>query len=104
MGLQVKTAGYETAAQESRVYFRTSSFRADIATRICVLGWDRAASDFAETCLLIPSVDIPRITHNEGEWMVLELEPGSESHRRLDRYRVPLATLGARVAAMSGTA
>lgn len=103
VGLQVKTAGYETAAQESRVYFRTSSFRADAATHVCVLGWDRAASDFAESCLLIPSVDVPGITRNEGEWMVLELEPGSESHRRLDRYRVALSTLGARVAALSGS-
>src|SRR5205814_221507 len=34
----------------------------------------------------------------EGEWLVLELEPGSEAHRRLDGYRIPLSRLGDAVA------
>jgi hypothetical protein len=33
-------------------------------------------------------------------WMVLEIEPGSAAHRRLERYRVSLVTLGATVESM----
>ena len=32
--------------------------------------------------------------------MVLELEPGSEHHRRLERFRLPLPSLGSAVQAM----
>jgi hypothetical protein len=30
----------------------------------------------------------------DGEWLVLEMQAGSAHHRRLDRYRTPLAALG----------
>lgn len=97
VGMQVKTSGYERTDQESRVYFRVSSFRPDDSTYVCVLGWDRAHKAFTESCLLIPSAEISGLTRIEGEWMVLELEPGSKSHRKLDRYRIPLATLAHRL-------
>ena len=96
-GLQVKTSGFDSSHSEERVYLRRSSFRPAASTFICVLGWDRDAGRFAETCLLIPSLDIAGLTRVENEWMVLELEPGSASHRRLDQYRVSLASLGASV-------
>ena len=38
-GLQVKTAGWDRAHVETRVYLRRSSFRAAPSTFICVLGW-----------------------------------------------------------------
>lgn len=100
VGIQVKTSGYERADQEGRVYFRVSSFRAAASTYVCVLGWDRIAATFADSCLLVPSVDIPGHTRVEKEWMVLELDPGSVSHRRLDRYRLSLARLAEHVAAL----
>jgi hypothetical protein len=99
-GLQVKTSGFDSSHLEERVYLRRSSFRPAASTFICVLGWDRDARRFAESCLLIPSLDVARLTRVESEWMVLELEPGSASHRRLDHYRVSLASLGASVGAV----
>ena len=101
-GLQVKTAGFDPAHQEERVYFRRSSFKANPSTYVCVLGWDRAARGFAESCLLIPARDIASVTRAEGEWLVLEVQPGSPSHRRLDPYRIELARLGDEVVRLVG--
>ena len=100
IGLQVKTSGWERADVENRVYVRRSSFRARPTTYVCVLSWDRGAMRFGEDCLLIPSLDISALARVEGEWLVLELQPGSAHHRRLDRYRSPIATLGRTVEAL----
>ncbi len=94
IGLQVKTAGFDSAHIENRVYFRRSSFRPAATTYICVVGWNRERREFAEDCCLIPSGDIAGISRVEGEWLVLELQPGSVRHRRLERYRIPVAKLG----------
>jgi hypothetical protein len=102
LGLQVKTAGFDAAHLEDRVYLRRSSFRAGASTFICVLGWDRAASRFSDHCLLIPSEHIVEIARVEGEWLVLELEPGSTRHRRLDRYQVTLESLGQAIESLLG--
>lgn len=100
LGLQVKTAGWDPAHLETRVYIRRSSFRAAPSTFICVLGWERSARRFADQCLLIPSQDVSGVARVEGEFLVLEFEPGSGTHRRLDRYRVALDTLGEAVRSM----
>ena len=96
-GLQVKTAGFDPVHREERVYVRRSSFNPAPSTYVCVLGWDRTARQFAGTCLLIPAGDIGSLARVEGEWLVLELQPASPSHRRLDRYRIELHELGDRV-------
>jgi hypothetical protein len=97
LGLQVKTSGWDTTHVENRVYVRRSSFRPAPSTYVSVLSWDRARNDFSDTCLLIPSVKIPELARVEGEWMVLEFEPGAEHHRRLDLYRLALVSLGSAV-------
>src|SRR6266550_1206193 len=94
LGLQVKTAGWDVRHREERIYFRRSSFRAAASTFICVLGWNRDSLCFADDILLIPSADVAGIARAEGEWWVLEVAPGGARHRRLDRYRVALASLG----------
>ena len=99
-GLQVKTSGWDREHLENRVYLRRSSFRPAPSTYVCVLGWDRSSSRFEEQCLLIPSGDIARVARVEGEWLVLELQPGSAHHRLLDIYRTPLAALGSTVEAL----
>jgi hypothetical protein len=96
LGLQVKTCGWDAEHLENRVHLRRSSFRPSPSTYLCVLGWNRAGS-FDDSCLLIPSLDVADIARVEGEWLVLELEPGAEHHRRLDEYRMGLSTLGATV-------
>lgn len=100
LGLQVKAAGWDPEHLEERVYLRRSSFRARPTTHVCVLSWDRAAGRFEDDCLLIPSKDIEGLARVEGEWLVLELQPGSAHHRRLDGYRTPLASLGGAVEAL----
>jgi hypothetical protein len=97
LGLQVKTVGWDQAHLENRVYVRRSSFRPADSTFICVLGWNRASSRFEDSCLLIPSVELAGVARVEGEWMMLEVQPGSAMHRRLDRYRVSLLSLGSTV-------
>ncbi len=102
LGMQVKTSGWDETRTEQRVYMRRSSFRPRASTFLCVLGWNRQARRFAEECLLIPSEDIEGLARVEGEWLVLELEPGAGSHRRLDAYRLDLNDLGSRVESMVG--
>ncbi len=51
---------------------------------------------------MIPSDDVAGLARIEREWMVLELEPGSLAHRRLERYRVGVATLGSTVESIIG--
>jgi hypothetical protein len=93
LGLQVKTAGWDPTHLENRVYVRRSSFRPASSTFICVLAWAREARRFGEECLLIPSLEIEEVTRVEGAWLVLELEPGSVRHRRLQAYGVAVASL-----------
>lgn len=100
LGLQVKTSGWDATRIENRVHLRRSSFRASSSTYVVVLGWDRDKAAFSDKCLLIPSLKVPELARVEGEWMVLELEPGAKHHRRLDEYRLPLASLGGSVEGM----
>jgi hypothetical protein len=94
LGLQVKTVGWDQEHLENRVYIRRSSFRPSASTFVCVVGWNRDMGLFEDDCLLIPSVELPEVARVEGEWMMLELVPGAMRHRRTDRYRVSLGTLG----------
>ena len=100
LGLQVKTVGWDKAHVENRVYVRRSSFRPSPSTFVSVLGWNRDAGRFEDDLLLIPSQDIASIARVEGEWMMLELEPGGVKHRRLDAYRTSLLELGRTVESM----
>jgi hypothetical protein len=100
LGLQVKTAGFDSSHVEERIYLRRSSFRPAPSTFICVLGWDRSAHRFTDDCLLIPSVEVAGIARVEAEFLVLEVEPASSRHRRLDRYRVPLSKVGRTVSSL----
>jgi hypothetical protein len=105
LGLQAKTAGWDQEHAENRVYFRRSSFRASPTTYVCVLGWDRGGGRFEDGCLLIPSGEIAGLARVEGDWLVLEVQPASQHHPRLEAYRTPLASLGTAVQGMleSGT-
>src|SRR5258706_8216731 len=87
LGLQVKTAGWDPEHAEERVYMRRSSFDPSLTTYVCVLMWDRSAARFGDDCLLIPSADMFGLVRVEGDWLVLEVQPGSAHHRRLDVYR-----------------
>lgn len=94
LGLQVKAVGWDHAHLENRVYVRRSSFRSSPSTYLSVVGWNRDAGLFEDDCLFIPSVELEDVARVEGEWMMLELVPGAMRHRRTDRYRVSLLSLG----------
>jgi hypothetical protein len=94
LGLQVKTVGWDKAHLENRVYVRRSSLRTSPSTFICVIGWNRDSGLFENDCLFIPSLELADVARVEGEWMMLELVPGAMRHRRTDRYRVSLLSLG----------
>jgi hypothetical protein len=94
LGLQVKTVGWDKDHLENRVYVRRSSFRTSPSTFICVVGWNRDSVLFENDCLFIPSLELADVARVEGEWMMLELVPGAMRHRRTDRYRVSLLSLG----------
>jgi hypothetical protein len=100
LGLQVKTVGWDKTHLENRVYVRRSSFRPSSSTFVCVVGWDRDAGLFEDDCLFIPSVELADVARVEGEWMMIELVPGAMRHRRTDRYRVSLLSLGKTVESM----
>lgn len=102
LGFQVKASGWDKKHLENRVYMRRSSFRPAPTTFICVLGWNRDEERFQDECLLIPSTEIEQFTRVEGAWLVLELQPGSQHHRRLDAYRTPLQSLAQTVESMLG--
>jgi len=69
---------------------------------MCVLSWDRVARRFGDDMLLIPSQDVAGLARVEGEWLVFEVAPGGARHRRLDRYRVELGSLGSTVLSLLG--
>jgi hypothetical protein len=100
LGMQVKTVGWDAEHLENRVYIRRASFRSSASTFICVVGWNRDSGQFEDDCIFIPSVELPDIARAEGEWMMLELVPGAMRHRRTDRYRVSLLSLGLTVESM----
>jgi hypothetical protein len=100
LGLQVKAVGWDHEHLENRVYVRRSSFRSSHSTYLCVVGWNRDAGLFEDDCLFIPSVELMDIGRVEGEWITLELVPGAMRHRRTDRYRVSLVSLGETVESM----
>jgi hypothetical protein len=94
LGLQVKAVGWDREHVENRVYVRRSSFRSSPSTYLSIVGWNRDLGRFEDDCLLIPSVELMDIARVEGEWIALELVPGAMRHRRTDRYRVSLLSLG----------
>ena len=100
LGLQVKTSGWDKTHLENRIYMRRSSFRPAPTTFVCVLGWDRDEERFQDECVLIPSTEIELFSRVEGAWLILELQPGSEHHRRLDAYRTPLQSVARTVESM----
>ena len=100
LGLQVKASGWDRKRPENRVHMRRSSFRPAPTTFVCVLGWNRDEERFQDDCLLIPSTEIEQFTRVEGPWLVLEFQPGSQHHRRLDVYRTRLQSLAQTVESM----
>ena len=95
VGLQVKTAQLSKPDDRRTVLVNRSSFVPAPTTYVVVIAWTLPERRFHETCLVIPSEAIPGLTSINGPDYELHFRPaGSDRHSRLDRYRVPLESLG----------
>jgi hypothetical protein len=103
LGIQVKTLQLHEPSGYGHVLVNRSSFVGAASTVLVALAWVLPERRFHETCLVIPSVDIPAIASGDGRYYELHFRPdGSRERSRLDQYRVPLASLGTEVARLLG--
>lgn len=94
IGLQVKTAQLGMPHDMRHVLINRATYVPVASTYVVVLGWILTEGRFHDTCLVIPSVDVPSIASQDGPYYELHFRPdGSVERSRLDRYRMPLAEL-----------
>jgi len=95
IGIQVKTGQLPEADAYRKILINTSNFVPAPSTFLVALGWMVPERRFHETCLVIPSEVIPALASINGPNYELHFRPaGSSRPSRLDRYRVPLESLG----------
>lgn len=98
VGVQVKTAQLGLPHDTRHVLINRATYVPSASTYVVVLGWILSEGRFHDTCLLIPSVDVPSIASPDGPYYELHFRPdGSAERSRLDRYRMPLAQLAVAV-------
>jgi hypothetical protein len=94
LGIQVKTGRIKEPHDRIRVLVNRSNFVAEATTFIVVLAWLLPERRFHETCLVVPSDQLPSVAAIMGVDYELHFRPvRSRSSSRLDRYRVPLESL-----------
>ena len=95
IGIQVKTSQLSEADARRRILVNRSSFVPAPTTFLVALAWMVPERRFHETCLVIPSGVIPELASVDGPNYKLQFHPaGSNRPSRVDRYRVPLESLG----------
>lgn len=95
LGIQVKTVQLKQPHAYGNVLVHRSSFVAAPSTLLVALGWILAERRFHESCLLLPTVELASIAGTSGPYYELHFRPdGSSEPSRLDRYRLPLSSLG----------
>lgn len=94
LGVQVKTAQLDEPHAYRHVLVNRKSFVPSRSTFIVALAWILPDRRFHETCLLIPTEVVPSIAGTSHGFFELHFRPdGSAEQSRIDRYRVPLASL-----------
>lgn len=94
LGLQVKTAQLDRPDDTRHVLINRATFVASPSTYVVALAWIATESRFHDTCLLIPSADVPALASASGPYFELHFRAaGSRERSRLDRYRMPLDAL-----------
>ena len=94
LGIQVKTIGVDKRHPHDTVDVDMVSFRPSATTTVVVLAWDRDAGAFCDQCLMIPSLEIGKITQVVRGHLRFAFIPHPEHPGRLDVYRRPLGELG----------
>jgi hypothetical protein len=98
VGLQVKTVDVDETRMHATVNIRGRSFRPAPTTHLVVLAWLRDRERFHDDCLLIPSVEVSEIAHDDGyghltfDWLRRSATPDPFAS-----YRVNINDLRARV-------
>ncbi|HKC18187.1 MAG TPA: hypothetical protein VKE27_01015 [Candidatus Dormibacteraeota bacterium] len=103
VGFQIKTAQLDHPHDMRHVLIHRATFVAAASTFVVALAWIVSESRFHDTCLLIPSSDVPSVASSDGQYYELHFRPdGSSMPSRLDRYRLPLAKLSDAVSGLLG--
>jgi hypothetical protein len=103
VGLQVKTATWDSAHPEADAYVQIRTLRAVPSTFIVVLAWLPGEGRFHDQCVLIPSEQLPHVAVPHGDTFEIAFRPDSNRHGRLDPYRLPLQELAATIEALTAT-
>jgi hypothetical protein len=94
IGIQVKTSQLSEPNARRSILINVSSFVPAPTTFLVALAWMVPDRRFHETCLAIPSEDIPALAAIVGPNYEMHFRPaGSNQPSRLDRYRIPLELL-----------
>jgi hypothetical protein len=95
VGVQVKTSQLSEPDARRRILVNRSSLVPARTTYLVAVAWIVPEGRFHETCLVIPSEVIPALASIDGPNYKLQFHPaGSNRSSRVDRYRVPLESLG----------
>ena len=95
IGIQVKTSQLSEPGASRTILINRSSFVPAPATVLVALAWIVPEHRFHEACLVVPSDVIPDLASIDGPDYKLHFRPaGSSRPSRLDRYRLPLESLG----------
>jgi hypothetical protein len=98
VGLQVKTVDVDETRMHATVNIYGRSFRPAPSTHLVVLAWLRDRERFHDDCLLIPSVEVSEITHDDGYGhLTFDWLPRSATPDPFANYRVNINDLRARV-------
>lgn len=101
LGVQVKTVQLKDRRGYGHVLVNRASFVAAPSTMVVALAWVKSELRFHETCLLVPSTDLPGLAGPGGAYFELHFRPeGTREESRLDRYRVPLDRLASRISGL----
>lgn len=94
VGIQVKTVQLDERHAVRHVLINRATFVESPSTFVAALAWIVPEQRFHETCLVIPTTDIPSLASIDGPYYELHFRAdGSREASRLDPYRRPLDQL-----------
>lgn len=96
LGLQVKTVSLSSDGR-GMVMVKRRSFRPFPDVWVVCLAWLPSEGRFHPECLLLPSVLVPTVGYEDGEWWAIHFHPGSSAAGRTAAFRLPLASLAASI-------
>jgi hypothetical protein len=100
VAIQVKTAQLDEPHAYRHVLVNRSNFVPTPNTYVVALAWIVPQHRFHETCLLIPSEELPAIAGTSGQYYELHVRPdGSSEPSKVDRYRIPVESLAEEISA-----